>query len=174
VNRPHHGLKLENIIDGLKKFRKEFDNEIWLEVMLVKGINDDMDEVKRMADVITEINPDKIQLNTVSRPPCESFAVPVDAGPMKEICRMLGKKAEIIVPRARKAMKAYEKDMEKRILTLLKRRPCTVEDISNVLGIHRNEVVKYLEVLVDDGRVAKSTHKNQTYFVGSKDEMRSM
>ncbi|MDI6889172.1 MAG: radical SAM protein [Methanocellales archaeon] len=174
VNRPHDGLKIENIIDGLKKFRKEFDNEMWLEVMLVKGINDGGGEIERMASAISEINPDKIQLNTVVRPPCESFAMPVDAGEMREICRMLGKKAEIIMPRARKAMKAYEKGVENEILTLLKRRPCTVGDISNVLGIHRNEVVKYLEVLEEDRRVAKRMHKNQTYFVVSKDEMRSM
>jgi len=164
VNRPHHGLNIQDIIDGLKKFRKDFDNEIWLEVMLVKGINDGVGEIEQMVDIISEVNPDKIQLNTVIRPPCESFAMPVDANQMRKICKMLGKKAEIIASRARKAMKAYEKGMEKRILTLLKRRPCTIEDISNVLGIHRNEVVKYLEVLVDDRRIVKKVHKNQTYF----------
>ncbi len=174
VNRPHNGLRIENIIDGLKKFRKEFDNEIWLEVMLVKGVNDGVGEIEQMAGIINEINPDKIQLNTVVRPPCESFAMPVDANQMRKICKMFGKKAEIITPHARKAMKAYEKGVEKSILTLLERRPCTVEDISNVLGIHRNEVVKYLGVLVDDRRVVKKMHKNQTYFVVSKDEMRSM
>jgi len=172
VNRPHDGLKIENIIDGLKKFRKEFGNEIWLEVMLVKGINDGRGEIERMASAISEINPDKIHLNTVVRPPCESFAMPVDAGEMREICRMLGKKAEVIAPRAKKSMRAYEKGLENKILTLLKRRPCTIEDISNFLGIHRNEALKHLEVLEEDGQVAKRTHKNQTYFVVSKDEMR--
>ncbi|MDI6859045.1 MAG: radical SAM protein [Methanocellales archaeon] len=174
VNRPHEGLVTEKIIEGLKKFRKEFDNEIWLEVMLVKGINDDMGEVERMADIINKINPDKIQLNTVVRPPSEPLAMPVYANEMRKICRMLGEKAEIITPRARRAMKAYEKDIENRILTLLERRPCTLEDISTVLGINRNEAVKYLEVLEEDRRVAKRIHKNQTYFVVSKDEMRSM
>lgn len=174
VNRPHHGLNIQDIIDGLKKFRKNFDNEIWLEVMLVKGINDNMGEIEQMAGISNEINPDKIQLNTVVRPPCESFAMPVDANQMRKICQMFGQKAEIIAPCARKAMKAYEKDVANKILTLLKRRPCTIDGISNVLGIHRNEVVKYLEVLEEDRRVARRIHKNQTYFVVNKDEMRSM
>lgn len=43
-----------------------------------------------------------------------------------------------------------------------------------MLGIHRNEVVKYLEVLEEDRQVTKRIHKGQTYFVVSKDEMRSM
>ncbi|MDI6903611.1 MAG: radical SAM protein [Methanocellales archaeon] len=174
VNRPHEGLVTEKTIEGLKKFRKEFDNEIWLEVMLVKGINDDRGEVKRMADVISEINPDKIQLNTVVRPPCEPLAMPLSTSEMKEICKMLSEKAEIITPRARKALKAYEKDIEDEIVMLLKRRPCTIGDISNFLGIHRNEIIKYIEVLEEDKRVVKRGHGNQSYFVVSEDEMRSM
>ncbi|MFC1787593.1 radical SAM protein [Halobacteriota archaeon] len=174
VNRPHEGLVIGKIIEGLKKFRKEFDNEIWLEVMLVKGINDDVSDVKRMADVISEIDPDKIQLNTVVRPPCEPFVIPLNTIKMKEICKMLSEKAEIITSHDRRALKAYEKKIEDEIVMLLKRRPCTIGDISSFLGIHRNEIVKYIEVLEDEKKVMKKRYGSQSYLVVSENEMCSM
>lgn len=174
VNSPHESLLIGEIVEGLKKFRKEFDNEIWLEIMLVQSINDGVSDVKRMADVISEIDPDKVQLNTVVRPPCESFALPLGPLKMKEICKMLSEKAEIITSHDRRMQKAYEKEIEDGIVTLLKRRPCTIGDISSFLGIHRNEIVKYIEVLEGEKKITKKRHGSQNYFVVSEDEMRSM
>ncbi|HIH37193.1 MAG TPA: radical SAM protein [Methanocellales archaeon] len=174
INRPHEGLLMEKIVEGLKKFRKEFENEIWLEVMLVKDINDGVGDVKQMTDVINEIDPDKVQLNTVVRPPCESFAMPLDPVKMKEISKMISEKSEIIASHDRRAQTAYEKEIEKEIVTLLKRRPCTIEDISSFLGMHRNEIVKYIEVLEREKRVMERRHGNQSYLVVSEDEMRPM
>jgi len=34
------GIKLDEIISGLVALRKEFKGKIWLEVMLVSGVND--------------------------------------------------------------------------------------------------------------------------------------
>ena len=67
INRPAETLQIERIIQGLKDFRKEFRGEIWLEVMLVKGINDHEAELIARAAQSTE--PDRIQLNTVVRHP---------------------------------------------------------------------------------------------------------
>ncbi len=69
INRPAAGLRIEDIIQGLRDFRKEFSGEIWLEVMLVKGINDrDAELIARAAE---STGPDRIQLNTVVRTPAE-------------------------------------------------------------------------------------------------------
>ncbi len=174
VNRPHEGLLIGKMVEGLKKFRKKFENEIWLEVMLLKGINDGLSGINRMADVISEIDPDKVQLNTVVRPPCESFAVPLESIKMKEICEMLSEKAEIITSHGRRVQKAYEKEIEDDIVTLLKRRPCTIGYLSSFLGIHRNEVVKYIEILEREKRVMGRRHGNENYLVVGEDEMRSM
>ena len=69
INRPAEALRIDEIIQGLKDFRKEFRGEIWLEVMLVKGINDHEAELIARAAQSTE--PDRIQLNTVVRHPAE-------------------------------------------------------------------------------------------------------
>ena len=74
INRPHPSLDIHAVIDGLKAFRAEFARQIWLEIMLIKNINDDPYELKKMAEIVLSLNMDRIQLNTVTRPPSESSA----------------------------------------------------------------------------------------------------
>ena len=50
------------------------------------------------------------------------------------------------------------------MLTLLKRRPCSVEDIAEGLGIHRNEVVKYLEELKAAGKIEARSERDRIFY----------
>ena len=77
INRPHPSLNFSQVLRGLEEFRKEFGGSIWLEVMLCGGINDERKEISRIRDLIGKIGPDRVQLNTVYRPPAEDFAFPL-------------------------------------------------------------------------------------------------
>jgi len=164
VNRPHGRLKIGTILEGLKAFRKAFRGQLWLEIMFVKRINDAPEEIVRMREAISEIRPDKIQLNTVVRPPAETFARPLIADEMHEIRDRLGPHAEIIAAFQRKEQSAYKADVEEAVLTMIRRRPVTLSDISGALGVHRNEVVKYLEVLENDGKIASKVFGGERYY----------
>lgn len=96
IDQPHSSLDFEKIITGLKDFRREYKGLIWLEVMLVKGINDDLRHIQRLKTIIREINPDKIQLNTVVRPPNEKFAQPLNLKDLERIRDFFEYKCEII------------------------------------------------------------------------------
>ena len=74
VNRPHAGLTAAGIIAGLSAFRREFQGQIWLEIMLVRGVNDGPGHLKKLKAAAALIRPDRIQLNTVVRPPAERRA----------------------------------------------------------------------------------------------------
>ena len=96
IDRPHPAIKLENIIDGLINLKKEFRGKIWLEVMLVKGINDDLRQIKKLKEVTDRINPDKIQLNSPVRTTTEPNIFPVDKKKLEKIKEILGDKCEIV------------------------------------------------------------------------------
>ncbi|GAH62067.1 unnamed protein product, partial [marine sediment metagenome] len=117
VNRPHPSLKIDEIITGIDSFSQEFNGKVWLEIMVVKGINDSLEEIEKAAQVIKQMNLEKIQLNTVVRPPAEEFARPLTAEDLKNIKTVLGKKCEIIAEFKRATQKAYKRDVEKRILS---------------------------------------------------------
>jgi wyosine [tRNA(Phe)-imidazoG37] synthetase (radical SAM superfamily) len=96
IDRPHAGIKLNEIIDGLVALRKEFHGDIWLEVMFVSGVNDDFVHIEALKKVIQRINPDKIQLNSPVRSTAEKNVLPVDKAKLAKIKEILGDKAEII------------------------------------------------------------------------------
>lgn len=155
INRPAAGLKIEDIIEGLRAFRSEFGGEIWLEVMLVRGINEtDAPLIARAAE---EIEPERIQLNTVVRPPAEPV-LPLRRDEMLRMLRVF-KGAELIpdwdwsVPEGE----------EERIAELL-REPMTLEDLQSESGLIYEDAVKYLKILEDAGRISRSIRDGKIYF----------
>jgi len=96
VDKPQEGIKIDDIINGLISLRKEFKGKIWLEVMLVKGINDDLAHIRKLKDVIDKINPDRIQLNSPVRATAEEGILAVDNNKLEKFKEILGQKCDII------------------------------------------------------------------------------
>ncbi len=156
VNQPAPGIRIEEIIEGLRSFRRDFSGEIWLEVMLVKGLNEhEADLIARAAE---SISPDRIQLNTVVRPPAE----PVDPLSEDEMERMLSvfEGAEIIpdwdwrVP----------PKMRDRLLDLLKERSYTLEEICELLELESSDAIKYCKILERDCMIQRRMHGGRLCF----------
>jgi wyosine [tRNA(Phe)-imidazoG37] synthetase (radical SAM superfamily) len=156
VNRPASGLYAKDMIQGLKDFRKEFSGEIWLEVMLVRGINDQ--EAELIARAAESTQPDRIQLNTVVRPPAE----PVQALSEEEMQRMLEifPGAELI-PDWDWSVPARIRD---RLIDLLSARPCTLEEISRHLEIDGSDAIKYCKILEKDSLIFRRLQGGKLYF----------
>lgn len=164
TNRPHSSLNVAKIIAGLKKFRREFKGLIWLEVMLVKGVNDSPHHLRELKKIISEIRPEKIQLNTVVRPPSEKSARALSRKELEGIKKILGKSCEIIAAFDKKDQKPPSENLEKAILSLLERRPATLQDISASLGINRKAALKFLDSLLKEGRIKPVVHKGLKYY----------
>jgi len=96
INRAEPAINIENIINGLVDLRKEFRGKIWLEVMLVRQVNDDLRHIRKLKEVIDKINPDKIQLNSPVRATAEPNVFAVDKNKLEKIKEILGDKCEII------------------------------------------------------------------------------
>lgn len=164
VNRPHASLTIENVIWGLKQFRQEFPGEIWLEIMLVKGVNDSPDHIKGLRTAIEQIQPDKIHLNTVVRPPAEISAQPLSAEDLQSIKVELGSTCEIVSVFDKTGQRSPSKSPKALILDITKRRPVTLRDITSSLGISLEEARESLKKLVEEGLVQSIRHKDQDYY----------
>jgi wyosine [tRNA(Phe)-imidazoG37] synthetase (radical SAM superfamily) len=155
LNRPEKHLKVQTHLEGLKSFRSEFEGEIWLEVFILPGFNDSSQEINEIKKAIEEINPDKIQLNTLDRPGAVEGLRPATHQELEAIKNQLGfENIEIVAAAAkRKETKAYRNDTETAIMETISRRPCTVHDLRDILDMHINEINKYLDVLEADGKI---------------------
>jgi len=96
IDQPHPDIKIEEIINGLISLRKEFRGKIWLEVMIVKGVNDDSGQIRKLKDIIDKINPDKVQINSPVRATTEEDVFPANKKRLEKIKEILGDKCEII------------------------------------------------------------------------------
>ncbi len=96
VNRPADDVPFEKMVEGLAALRRDFRGPIWLEVFLVEGLTTGDDEVRRIGRYIDVIKPDRVQLNTLDRPPAEPYVRAVPRQRMKEIAGILGPACEVI------------------------------------------------------------------------------
>lgn len=165
INRPCKGITFEKIVKGLITLRKEYKGRIWLEIMLIGGINDTLSQAEKFKKIIGKIKPDKIQLNTPVRPAGVKISLP---GPkrLKKIQNILSAGTEVITSfSSKKKLPKDLKGLEKKILRYLEVRPATVRDFSGSLGLNSNVIIKSLNSLLDRKRIKKRFHKGKMYFV---------
>ena len=164
VNRPHKDISIEKLISGLQTFRNEFAGRIWLEVFFVEGLNTDARQIAKIKDAIERIRPDKVHLNTAVRPTAEPGIKRLDAEKLRAIAAQLGDKAEVVAVfspgRCGKLLESKAED----VLSMLKRRPCSLNDICSGLSIHRNEAIKYITHFQQQGFLHSSEKDGTTFF----------
>ena len=155
INKPASQLTIENYIQGLIDFRKEFSGQIWLEVFIIPGYNDNSNDLKALKKAFNAIKPDQIQINTLDRP---GIVADIQAANQEDLQKIVDyweiDNVEIIAAAPeRKNIQSYRKDAESVILGTITRRPCTLDDLVKILGLHINEINKYLDVLEAESKI---------------------
>jgi len=164
INRPHTDISFKNLVSGLCQFRKDFAGRIWLEVFLLEGINTSHRQIKKIADIIKKICPDKIQLNTAVRPPKDTTVKKVENEKLQQIAKLLGPKCEVV---ADFSTLSHQKNLQTKaeyVLSILKRRPCSLEDICAGLSIHQAEALKYISHFKHQGIIISEQKDGRLFF----------
>ena len=171
VNRPAPGLKIHEIIAGLRSLREEFSGEIHLEILLVAGINDSPDELDRLREAVKRIDPDEIHLNTVIRPPAEESVRPVAGERLREIADGFGPKAKVIADYTGPVTRSGTVDLEVEIVEYLSRRPARAADLAAMLGRSEPAVKTILRELAAAGRIRTVREKGGVYYLHRGDSV---
>ncbi|TFF88764.1 MAG: radical SAM protein [Promethearchaeota archaeon] len=179
LNRPKSGsLTLKRVIDGIKKLKKETKGQVALEIMLLRTKNNYVSNVfgrslKALIRTAKDLDPDIIQLDIPYRPPSESYVkTPSDSEFKNAVDQFLN----VFNPemlwvygihdmRNKKVKWKSERDLDIRIMTLLKRRPCTISDIFNTLNIEKHKIKEILKTLENDDKIEKSKSKDKIYYL---------
>ena len=179
VDQPARGLTVEAIINGLRDFSRAYRGRLWLEILLVRDINDADADIDALLPVLTTLRLDRIQLNTVVRPPADPGARPVAEARLTEIARRL--QAALAVPvdlpspvvgfgDERDAAPLPTADAEpaalrQAIIQMVRRRPCTAADIDRVFHLGGAEKVEQLLAsLVASGTLRILSHAGDRFY----------
>jgi len=166
INRPEEHLTVKKQIEGLLDFKEQFKGELWLEIFILPGYNDTEEEIEALKVLVERIKPNRLQLNTLDRPGAIKGLRPATREELEMIRHKLNfPNAEIISSAlSRKKTKVYRDDTESTILETIARRPCTVYDLRNILGLHVNELNKYLGVLQESGKITSEMGERGIFY----------
>ncbi|NLH48991.1 MAG: radical SAM protein [Myxococcales bacterium] len=166
LNNPASGLRIADIAQGLRNFVEDFTGRCWVEVLLVKGINDSPAEIEALTDTLAWIAPEKVQLTTVYRPSRTAGVEPVDPASLENIAHNLA--ARVNVEIVGDFSTTHHLDgLEKthlRIATMLRIRPMTLEELTMATGLRTAEMTKLLALLAQTGTIVEIRFKNRQYF----------
>lgn len=155
INSPAPDLTAERHISGLIDFAEEFEGKIWLEIFILPGFNDSESHLQKLKDAALKIKPDLIQLNSLDRPGAISNLRSASREELVAIKNAWNMDNIEIISRAseRKNSAAYREDAETAIYETISRRPCTIDDLAEILTMRPAELGKYLDVLESAGKI---------------------
>lgn len=166
IHRPSSGMNLDRIIEGLKLLRQAYKGHLFLEVVLLAEFNDNAKELEGLKGVLDQIGPDKIQLNTVVRPPSDHRAIFLDRKRLEEIKNFFGEKAEIIAEAPLKHIMRKHDALSATVLEMARRRPLRALDVAKIFDMPVEEVEGLIESLEIKGALHQQEHSGEVYYKG--------
>ena len=164
VNRPHRDISFVRMITGLVDFVRVYPGPVWLEVFLLAGVTAIPAEIEKIDALLRKIRPERVQLNTVTRPPAEEFAYAVSEDQMESLKGLFSETVEIISRKSLVESPDFQTGQSTTdIISLLKRRPCTLEGVSSGLAMQPGEALKHLDALCREGAVT-AVHRRDGIF----------
>lgn len=172
VNRPAPGVTAANILSGICHFRKVCpQTEMALEIFIVPGLNDSETEITAFAEAVRLINPNKVQLNSLDRPGCEEWIQRPNMESAEKFRNALSGicPVEMVGKIDFDAIDAFQQDrpagtLKNRILTTCLRRPCTLEDLTGLIGMDAGLISETLRALADNGFLTTTAQDDRLFY----------
>jgi wyosine [tRNA(Phe)-imidazoG37] synthetase (radical SAM superfamily) len=166
VNRPHRSLKLDNILKGISAFSDAFKGALSTETMLVEGVNDGEEEMKRIADFISGLSSPKSYIAIPTRPPAEKEVTPSDENAINGAYQIFagnGLDTEYLIGYEGNAF-AFTGDVKQDLLSITSVHPMKEEAVAELLGKAGAEW-DIVETLISEGSLRRVRYRDRDFYV---------
>ncbi|MCM2283552.1 MAG: radical SAM protein [Desulfobacula sp.] len=166
INRPHKGIDAQEVAKGIEAFAKAFKGKIWLEVLILPGLNDRVSDLAELKDAIHRIHPDRLQINTLDRPGTLTHIKPASRSDLERVAEILDFPDTEIIARVGMDIQARAKrdDIRAVIIDAIHRRPCTKEDLLKILGVEREEIDACINLLLQEKLIVGKIEERGIFF----------
>ncbi len=161
INKIHKGIHIDEIVKGIKTFREEFDGQIIIEVLLVRGVNDSLENINKLYEIMKEINPDRVDIGTVDRPPAYRVN-PLTDNELLNISKQFKNLNVNVITRGKDSVSEKINISEKQIIQTFKKRPYTYQDIHNIF---KEETVRKIKEMIKEGKLREIVSNNETFII---------
>ena len=165
VNRPWPRLRIEEIIEGMVVFRETFTGQLWIEVMLVKGLNDTVEVLLSVRDALRRIRPEQVQINVPVRPPAEKWVEISDEEALMRAVAILGEAVKVIEPYEGSFDFSGFETVADAVLAIIRRHPMREVRLVETLERYAPEEVRStLVVLEGSGQARRRVYRGQAFW----------
>ncbi|KAF5413391.1 MAG: 7-carboxy-7-deazaguanine synthase [Candidatus Methanophagaceae archaeon] len=168
INRPHRGLDFKAVVEGLERFRRDYNGEIWVEVMLVKGLNDTERELKALKSRLEKIEPNRTYINVPIRPPAEPWAVPPDKDAIRLANAILSDANVVDITEEETGDFSIDgfTNPEDAILAIIRRHPMRAEQVIETLRkFEKGDIHDSLKRLEESGEIKKLKYREKVFWL---------
>jgi len=141
INRAPHGVGFERIVDGLRAFAMEYTGQLWVEVMLIQGMNDTEEALRDLATVLRYIDPDEVHVTLPTRPPAESWVSPAEQEGLMRATAILGDSARLVHPSEGSVDLSGYDSVAEAVLGVITRHPMRKEELVHAFERWTPEIV---------------------------------
>jgi wyosine [tRNA(Phe)-imidazoG37] synthetase (radical SAM superfamily) len=164
INRHHPQVTFERHVEGLTTFRREYHGKLWVEVMLVQGLNDSLQALEDIAKIIERVKPDAVHINLPTRPPAETWVRPTDEEGLMRAISIFGQTAEVVHPAEGSFDLSGYDNITDAVIGIITRHPMRQDELERMLARWSSGQVKEaLEKLEASGR-AQIVNRNRMNF----------
>lgn len=166
VNHPHRSLSLKSILEGILKFSRIFKGKIITETMLIKNINDDSQHIRKVANFLTQLKPNKSYLSLPIRPPADSRV----QSPSEEVVNRSYnlfkekiKQVECLIGYEGNAF-AFTGEVKEDILSITSVHPMREEALKDFLERAKSDWA-IVEGLIERGKLVESEYEGHKFYI---------
>jgi wyosine [tRNA(Phe)-imidazoG37] synthetase (radical SAM superfamily) len=133
INRPLPEITFERLLEGLTDFQNEYTGKLWIEVMLIRDLNDTGEALRAIAETLHKIGPDEVHINLPTRPPVETWVKPPNDDGLMRASAILGDIAQVVHPaEGTFDLSGYDNVLDA-IIGIITRHPMQQEQIERTL-----------------------------------------
>ncbi len=166
INRSQPSIKFDAVIQGFIDFRKNFTGKFWIEIMIMKGINDSKKELLEIKKKIDIIKPERIDINIPIRPPAEKWVRIPDKSIIQLLNEIFGMYKNITFPEMGK-FGIYSSNFEEELLSIVERHPMRQEQIIESFSskdFTKKDVLLRLKKLEKENKIKKFSYNEKIFW----------
>jgi len=166
INRPHPSINFKAVIQGFITFRQEFKGKFWIEVMIMKGINDSKEELLKIKNKIDLINPDRIDINVPIRPPVEDWVNIPDQNVISTLNDVFGEYNNINFPEIGK-FRIFSSNFDNELISIIERHPLRQDQILDTFSsdnLNKKDILARLDYLESKKKIKKMIYNDKIFW----------
>jgi len=163
IHRPAQGVSFDLLVKGERVFREEYAGELSVEVFVIDGVNSQEDNVRKMAEIVGSLNPDRIDINTAVRPPAVAGVTALSEDRLQAIAEIFGEKATVTAA-LKKPDRASPAVSEELLLGLIRRHPATCAQLAQEFNQPEEQMLQILSRMTEAGMLRQEERSGSVYY----------